>query len=179
MGLCVGGFGALGERRLVVGRIFAQGNEMDPIGRKRWAIAEGYIPSQSSFSDRALISHETACILNAADEDAHVRITVFFADREAIGPYRVTVGARRTLHCAAHASRFASRGSQFAVDDGVQRILKARRVHPPILATAKRCSSKSGKKVAFLLFFRAFLPRLRHCGNQPALKGLIKRANRR
>src|ERR1700683_2940605 len=71
---------------------------MDPIGRKRWAIAEGYIPSQSSFTDRALISHETACILNAADEDAHVRITVFFADREPVGPYRVTVAARRTLH---------------------------------------------------------------------------------
>jgi hypothetical protein len=77
---------------------FLRGNEMDPIGRKRWAIAEGYIPSQSSFPDYTLISHETACILNAADDDAHVRITVFFADREPIGPYRVTVGARRTLH---------------------------------------------------------------------------------
>jgi hypothetical protein len=71
---------------------------MDAIGRRRWAIAEGYIPSESSFSDRALISHETACILNAADRDAHVEITVFFADREPVGPYRVTVGARRTLH---------------------------------------------------------------------------------
>lgn len=71
---------------------------MDAIGRKRWAIAEGCIPSQSSFSDRALISHETACILNANDVDAHVRITVLFADREPTGPYRVTVPARRTLH---------------------------------------------------------------------------------
>ena len=71
---------------------------MDPIGRKRWAIAEGYIPSQSSFSDRALISHETACILNAGDADAHVAIMIFFADRNPVGPYRVTVAARRTLH---------------------------------------------------------------------------------
>ncbi len=71
---------------------------MEPIGRKRWAIAEGYIPSQSSFSDRALISHETACILNAGDQDAHVAIMIFFADREPVGPYRVTVAARRTLH---------------------------------------------------------------------------------
>lgn len=71
---------------------------MQPIGRTRWAIAEGYIPSQSSFSDRALISHETACILNACDQDAHVNITIFFADREPVGPYRVTVAARRTLH---------------------------------------------------------------------------------
>ena len=71
---------------------------MNAIGRKRWAIAEGYIPSQSSFSDRALISHETACILNAGDRDAHVAITIFFADRDPLGPYRVTVAARRTLH---------------------------------------------------------------------------------
>ena len=71
---------------------------MDSIGRTRWAIAEGYIPSQSSFSDRALISHETACILNASDAEAHVSITVFFADREPVGPYRITVAPRRTLH---------------------------------------------------------------------------------
>jgi hypothetical protein len=71
---------------------------MEPIGRKRWAIAEGYIPSESSFTDRALVSHETACLLNAGDRDAHVAITIFFADREPVGPYRVTVGARRTLH---------------------------------------------------------------------------------
>jgi hypothetical protein len=71
---------------------------MDAIGRKRWAIAEGYIPSQSAFADRALISHETACMLNAGDRDAHVAITIFFADREPLGPYRVTVAARRTLH---------------------------------------------------------------------------------
>jgi len=71
---------------------------MDCVGHKRWAIAEGYIPSRSSFSERELISHETACILNATDQDAHVAITVFFANREPVGPYRVTVGARRTLH---------------------------------------------------------------------------------
>jgi hypothetical protein len=71
---------------------------MQPIGHERWAIAEGYIPSESSFTDRALISHETACILNAGDRDAHVMITIFFANREPVGPYRVTVAARRTLH---------------------------------------------------------------------------------
>jgi hypothetical protein len=71
---------------------------MEAIGHKRWAIAEGYIPSQSSFSDPALRSHETACILNAGDRNAEVRITLFFSNRDPIGPYRVTVAARRTLH---------------------------------------------------------------------------------
>jgi hypothetical protein len=71
---------------------------MESIGRKLWAIAEGYIPSQSAFADPALVSHETACILNATDQVANVRITVFFADREPIGPYRISVAARRTRH---------------------------------------------------------------------------------
>ena len=71
---------------------------MEALGRTRWAIAEGYIPSESTYADRALTSHETACILNATDRDAHVAITIFFADREPVGPYRLTVKARRTLH---------------------------------------------------------------------------------
>ena len=71
---------------------------MDAIGRTKWAIAEGYIPSESQFTDRALLSHETACILNAGPREAEVEITIFFADREPVGPYRVTVGARRTMH---------------------------------------------------------------------------------
>jgi hypothetical protein len=70
---------------------------VEPLGQRRWAIAEGWIPSQSSFSDPALVSHETACILNASDKAAHLRITIFFADREPV-LYLVDVAARRTLH---------------------------------------------------------------------------------
>ncbi|MGE5096727.1 MAG: sensory rhodopsin transducer [Betaproteobacteria bacterium] len=71
---------------------------MNPIGKKRWAIAEGYIPPGSTGQTRQLVSHETACLLNAGDRDAHVEITIFYADREPGGPHRVTVPARRTLH---------------------------------------------------------------------------------
>ncbi|MFL4982342.1 MAG: sensory rhodopsin transducer [Xanthobacteraceae bacterium] len=71
---------------------------MDGIGRKLWAIAEGYIPSASSSSDRALVSHETACILNAGNREARITIMIYFADREPAGPYRVIVPARRTYH---------------------------------------------------------------------------------
>ena len=70
---------------------------MEAIGRRRWAIPEGYIPSQSVSQDRALLSHETACILNAGDKDANVTLTVFFANREPV-VYKVKVPARRTLH---------------------------------------------------------------------------------
>lgn len=69
-----------------------------PIGRKRWAIAEGYIPGWSNGPEPEMTSHETACILNASDQDAHVEITLYFSDREPVGPYRLTVPARRTKH---------------------------------------------------------------------------------
>ena len=71
---------------------------MEALGHHRWAIAEGWIPSQSSFAGRALESHETACILNAGDQAAELRITVFFEDRGPAGPYRFTILPRRTLH---------------------------------------------------------------------------------
>lgn len=68
------------------------------IGATRWAIAEGYIPEWSHGPEPEFTSHETACILNAGERDAHVEIVVYFKDREPIGPFRLTVGARRTLH---------------------------------------------------------------------------------
>ena len=71
---------------------------MEAIGKKRWVIAEGYIPGWSTGPEPQFTSHETACILNTGDADAHVQITIFYKDREPVGPYRVTVGARRTLH---------------------------------------------------------------------------------
>ncbi len=71
---------------------------MEPMGRTRWAIAEGYIPDGSTGPEPQMLSHETACLLNAGDRDAQVSVTVIFADREPAGPYRVTVPARRTLH---------------------------------------------------------------------------------
>lgn len=62
---------------------------MMPMGRTRWAIAEGYIPSYSHGPEPQFTSHETACLLNSSDQDAHVAITIFYSDREPVGPYRV------------------------------------------------------------------------------------------
>jgi hypothetical protein len=67
------------------------------LGHTHWAIAEGYIPGDG-LDSHALRSHETACLLNAQSQDANVRITIYFADRDPAGPYLVKVAARRTLH---------------------------------------------------------------------------------
>jgi hypothetical protein len=37
-------------------------------------------------------------LLNTGDEDAHVRFTFFFEDREPLGPVELVVRARRTWH---------------------------------------------------------------------------------
>ena len=71
---------------------------MQAIGSRRWAIAEGYIPGWSSGPEPQMTSHETACLLNATEMDAHARITTFFEDREPAGPYEIDIPARRTKH---------------------------------------------------------------------------------
>lgn len=74
------------------------GSRRVAIGCRAWAIAEGFIPPTSHGPEPEMLSHETACILNASDKDAHIEITVFYRDRDPAGPYRATVPARRTLH---------------------------------------------------------------------------------
>lgn len=70
----------------------------ESMGAPTWAIAEGYIPSGSTGPRPAMTSHEIACMLNTGDADAHVEFTVYFSDREPIGPYTMTVPARRTVY---------------------------------------------------------------------------------
>ena len=71
---------------------------MESIGRRRWAIADGYIPGTSHGPAPQMTSHETLCILNTSDQPAEVRITIYYADREPVGPYTVSAPARRTRH---------------------------------------------------------------------------------
>jgi hypothetical protein len=68
------------------------------IGRTEWAIAEGYIPPFGNGPEPEMTSHETACLLNTTDRPAEVRITIFFSDRDPVGPYVIVVPPRRTRH---------------------------------------------------------------------------------
>lgn len=68
------------------------------VGVKEWVIAEGYIPPESHGPKPEMLSHETVCLLNAGDRDANVEITIYYSDREPVGPYKLTVPARRTQH---------------------------------------------------------------------------------
>lgn len=71
---------------------------MRALGKKTWVIAEGYIPEYGTGKEPEFTSHETACILNTSNEDAQVELTIYFSDKDPVGPYKVTVEAQRTKH---------------------------------------------------------------------------------
>ncbi len=71
---------------------------LKPIGYHRWAIAEGYIPGKSTGPKPEMLSHETCCILNVCDQPAHIKLWIFFSDRDPAGPYQLEVPGQRTLH---------------------------------------------------------------------------------
>jgi hypothetical protein len=65
------------------------------IGRRTWAIAGGHIPLDSTGHEPEFTSHDRLCILNTTDHVARVELTILYADREPVGPYRLEVPARR------------------------------------------------------------------------------------
>lgn len=56
----------------------------EPIVRKRWAIAKATSPPDQTAPSPQLTSYETAYILNAAEEEGHVEITIYFSHREPV-----------------------------------------------------------------------------------------------
>lgn len=68
------------------------------IGHKFWAIPEGYIPKYSHSESRELISHEAVCILNASDVEAKIELTIYYSDKDPVGPYEILVPPKRTKH---------------------------------------------------------------------------------
>ena len=69
-----------------------------PIGRRTWAIPEGYLPGESHGPQPQMTSHGSISILNTSDQSAQVRITIFFSDRDPVGPYTEHVPSQRTKH---------------------------------------------------------------------------------
>ena len=64
-------------------------------GEKHWIIPDGYIPPTSTGE---LMSHESICVLNTSSDEALIKLTIFFEDREPIENIEVAVAGRRTKH---------------------------------------------------------------------------------
>jgi hypothetical protein len=67
----------------------------DAVGRKTWVVPAGFIRLASTGPEPAMTSRDELRLLNTGRHDADVEITIVYADREPIGPYSVTVAARR------------------------------------------------------------------------------------
>ncbi|WP_274362135.1 sensory rhodopsin transducer [Paenibacillus thermotolerans] len=68
---------------------------MKKIGEKIWFIPDGYIPPTSSGS---MESHESVCVLNCSHEEALLRFTIYFEDRDPLENIQYVVPGRRTKH---------------------------------------------------------------------------------
>lgn len=64
-------------------------------GDKVWMIADAYYPE---FSTGKFPSHEAVCVLNTGDADAHISLTLYFEDRDAMKGFDFVCPAERTIH---------------------------------------------------------------------------------
>lgn len=71
---------------------------MRAIGNKTFVFPGGRIPLRSHGHEPEFTSRDELCILNTSDEPAHLQITIYYSDREPVGPYPLAVDARRTRH---------------------------------------------------------------------------------
>jgi hypothetical protein len=124
------------------------------IGVKEWVIAEGYIPPESHGPQPETTSHETVCLLNASDQVAHVEIAIFCSDREPVGPYRLTVAARRVRFNDLKDPEPIPRGTEFS---------SIIRSDVPIVAQHTRLDSRQAENSSAQLRIRAGLKRRCSC----------------
>ena len=65
-------------------------------GSKEWFVPDCYWPEVTTAGH--YVSHEAICVLNTTDEDAVIRLTLYFEDAEPLTGFTAKCGARRTHH---------------------------------------------------------------------------------
>lgn len=70
---------------------------MSPDGAKIWMIPDAYLATPAD-DDPVYKNHEAICVMNTTDEDAHLQLDFYFADREPFEDVAVTVPAKRCHH---------------------------------------------------------------------------------
>ena len=61
-------------------------------GKRVWIFPDAELPP---VGVNLIPGHESIIITNTADEDAHIRITLFYPDKDPVNDLVVTVGAKR------------------------------------------------------------------------------------
>ncbi len=65
------------------------------IGKLTWLIPDGYM---NPTANGDFVSHEAVCALNVTDTEAHIKLTIFFEDRDPMTGFTAVCGAKRTNH---------------------------------------------------------------------------------
>lgn len=65
------------------------------MGKHCWLIPDGFLPTKSTGDQ---VSHESVCALNLGEEDAEIRLTLYFEDRDPMDRFVTSCGAKRTHH---------------------------------------------------------------------------------
>jgi len=64
-------------------------------GAKNWYIIDGYLPYKGKVDGQPFEGHEAIMILNCHPEDAHVKMDIFYEDRDPDRDIPITVKAER------------------------------------------------------------------------------------
>jgi hypothetical protein len=68
---------------------------MKAIGRTLWALAGGHIPLACSGREPDFTSRDQLSLLNTGQQSASLELTLFHAESDPVGPYRLQVAPRR------------------------------------------------------------------------------------
>lgn len=71
---------------------------MRTLGAKVWAIPGGHVPLRSSGEEPRQTSRDELCVLNAGHADVSLQLTIYYEDRDPVGPYPLKVPAQRVRH---------------------------------------------------------------------------------
>ena len=68
------------------------------VGQRTWTIPDAYMPAIGPSGAPGYTGHESLCVLNTGSNDAHLVISLFFADQPPRRGIAVTVPGERCKH---------------------------------------------------------------------------------
>lgn len=69
---------------------------MKAYGKKTWLIPDTFLSSVSGDGEQP--SHEAICVINTGEHDAHIKLTLFFENRDAMKGFSAVCAAQHTNH---------------------------------------------------------------------------------
>lgn len=118
------------------------------IGSRVWAIPGGHMPLLSSGAEPRDTSCDELCVLNAGHFEAHLQLTIFYEDREPVGPYPLKVAAQRVRHVRCND---LIDPQALPLDTPYALLLVAD--HPVVVQFTRRDTSQAANAVAMTLAF--------------------------